>query len=154
MSSTRLATIPPAFGVRTLPAQATEYTFAYIQVPEDVSGASSRPPALGSSVAATVTPPLIHRGCGEGGAPPSGCCSRPLARPPGPLLFTSGSVSGGGQLAGLLLIRQICLSAVALLKAGWVALATGEQEVKGARVVRAHGSRKWSSGLPERRPSV
>lgn len=40
MSSTRLAAIPPAFGVRTLPAQATEYTFAYIQVPEDVSGAS------------------------------------------------------------------------------------------------------------------
>lgn len=37
MSSTRLAAIPPAFGVRTLPAQATEYTFAYIQVPEDVS---------------------------------------------------------------------------------------------------------------------
>uniref|UniRef100_A0A674MI11 Staphylococcal nuclease domain-containing protein n=1 Tax=Takifugu rubripes TaxID=31033 RepID=A0A674MI11_TAKRU len=33
--STRLAAIPPAFGVRTLPAQATEYTFAYIQVPED-----------------------------------------------------------------------------------------------------------------------
>lgn len=35
--STRLATIPPAFGIRTLPAQATEYTFAYIHVPEDVS---------------------------------------------------------------------------------------------------------------------
>lgn len=45
VSSTRLAAIPPAFGVRTLPAQATEYTFAYIQVPEDVSApASTWPP--------------------------------------------------------------------------------------------------------------
>ncbi|XP_077356223.1 staphylococcal nuclease domain-containing protein 1 [Festucalex cinctus] len=35
VSSTRLATIPPAFSTRTLPAQATEYTFAYIQVPQD-----------------------------------------------------------------------------------------------------------------------
>ncbi|KAM6985865.1 staphylococcal nuclease domain-containing protein 1 [Aplochiton taeniatus] len=33
--STRLATIPPAFSTRTLPAQATEYAFAYIQVPQD-----------------------------------------------------------------------------------------------------------------------
>ncbi|XP_061085447.1 staphylococcal nuclease domain-containing protein 1 [Conger conger] len=33
--STRLAALSPAFNVRTLPAQATEYTFAYIQVPQD-----------------------------------------------------------------------------------------------------------------------
>uniref|UniRef100_A0A674CSG1 Staphylococcal nuclease domain-containing protein n=1 Tax=Salmo trutta TaxID=8032 RepID=A0A674CSG1_SALTR len=33
--STRLAVIPPAFSTRTLAAQATEYTFAYIQVPQD-----------------------------------------------------------------------------------------------------------------------
>ncbi|XP_071397824.1 staphylococcal nuclease domain-containing protein 1 isoform X1 [Centroberyx affinis] len=33
--STRLAAIPPAFSTRTLPAQATEYTFAFIQVPQD-----------------------------------------------------------------------------------------------------------------------
>uniref|UniRef100_A0A8C7TE52 Staphylococcal nuclease domain-containing protein n=1 Tax=Oncorhynchus mykiss TaxID=8022 RepID=A0A8C7TE52_ONCMY len=33
--STRLAVIPPAFSIRTLAAQATEYTFAYIQVPQD-----------------------------------------------------------------------------------------------------------------------
>ncbi|KAL0963016.1 hypothetical protein UPYG_G00348450 [Umbra pygmaea] len=35
VSTTRLAVIPPAFSTRTLPAQATEYTFAYIQVPQD-----------------------------------------------------------------------------------------------------------------------
>ncbi|AWO98109.1 4SNc-Tudor domain protein isoform 2 [Scophthalmus maximus] len=35
VSSTRLAAIPPAFSTRTLPAQATEYAFAYIQVPQD-----------------------------------------------------------------------------------------------------------------------
>ncbi|KAM4615657.1 staphylococcal nuclease domain-containing protein 1 [Polymixia lowei] len=33
--STRLATMPPAFSTRTLAAQATEYTFAFIQVPQD-----------------------------------------------------------------------------------------------------------------------
>uniref|UniRef100_A0A6Q2YQY5 Staphylococcal nuclease domain-containing protein n=1 Tax=Esox lucius TaxID=8010 RepID=A0A6Q2YQY5_ESOLU len=33
--STRLAVIPPAFSTRTLAAQATEYAFAYIQVPQD-----------------------------------------------------------------------------------------------------------------------
>lgn len=37
VSSTRLAVIPPAFSTRTLPAQATEYAFAYIQIPQDVS---------------------------------------------------------------------------------------------------------------------
>lgn len=37
MPCTRLAAIPPAFSTRTLPAQATEYAFAYIQVPQDVS---------------------------------------------------------------------------------------------------------------------
>lgn len=82
----------------------------------------------------------------------------PSCLPPGVLPLADGIRrhfgGGGGQLAGLLLIRQICLSAVALLKAGWVALATGEREVKGARVVSAHGSRKWSSGLPERCPSA
>uniref|UniRef100_A0A673BIQ7 Staphylococcal nuclease domain-containing protein n=1 Tax=Sphaeramia orbicularis TaxID=375764 RepID=A0A673BIQ7_9TELE len=35
VSSTRLAAIPPAFSTRTLPAQATEYAFAFIQVPQD-----------------------------------------------------------------------------------------------------------------------
>uniref|UniRef100_A0A668TC53 Staphylococcal nuclease domain-containing protein 1 n=1 Tax=Oreochromis aureus TaxID=47969 RepID=A0A668TC53_OREAU len=35
VSSTRLAPIPPAFSTRTLPVQATEYTFAFIQVPQD-----------------------------------------------------------------------------------------------------------------------
>uniref|UniRef100_A0A8C2ZQR0 Staphylococcal nuclease domain-containing protein n=1 Tax=Cyclopterus lumpus TaxID=8103 RepID=A0A8C2ZQR0_CYCLU len=35
VSSTRLAAMPPAFGTRTLPAQATEHAFAYIQVPQD-----------------------------------------------------------------------------------------------------------------------
>ncbi|XP_049892608.1 staphylococcal nuclease domain-containing protein 1 [Epinephelus moara] len=35
VSSTRLAAMPPAFGTRTLPAQATEYAFAFIQVPQD-----------------------------------------------------------------------------------------------------------------------
>uniref|UniRef100_A0A8C6U448 Staphylococcal nuclease domain-containing protein n=1 Tax=Neogobius melanostomus TaxID=47308 RepID=A0A8C6U448_9GOBI len=35
VSTTRLATMPPAFSTRTLPAQATEYTFAFIQVPQD-----------------------------------------------------------------------------------------------------------------------
>ncbi|NXU93771.1 SND1 protein, partial [Xiphorhynchus elegans] len=33
----RLAPLPPAFSPRVLPAQATEYTFAFIQVPQDVS---------------------------------------------------------------------------------------------------------------------
>uniref|UniRef100_A0A8C9SWA2 Staphylococcal nuclease domain-containing protein n=1 Tax=Scleropages formosus TaxID=113540 RepID=A0A8C9SWA2_SCLFO len=33
--STRLAALPPAFSIRALPAQATEYAFAYIQVPQD-----------------------------------------------------------------------------------------------------------------------
>lgn len=37
MSSTRLAAMPPAFSTRTLPAQATEYAFAFIQIPQDVS---------------------------------------------------------------------------------------------------------------------
>lgn len=41
VSSTRLAAIPPAFSIRTLPAQATEYTFAFIQVPQDVSARAS-----------------------------------------------------------------------------------------------------------------
>ncbi|CAM4565877.1 unnamed protein product [Leuciscus chuanchicus] len=35
LSSTRLAALPPAFSTRTLPPQATEYAFAYIQVPQD-----------------------------------------------------------------------------------------------------------------------
>ncbi|XP_027562457.1 staphylococcal nuclease domain-containing protein 1-like, partial [Neopelma chrysocephalum] len=33
----RLAPLPPAFSPRVLPPQATEYTFAFIQVPQDVS---------------------------------------------------------------------------------------------------------------------
>lgn len=41
VSSTRLAAIPPAFSTRTLPVQATEYTFAFIQVPQDVSARTS-----------------------------------------------------------------------------------------------------------------
>ncbi|XP_076152364.1 staphylococcal nuclease domain-containing protein 1 [Alosa pseudoharengus] len=35
LSSTRLAPLPPAFSTRTLAAQATEYAFAFIQVPQD-----------------------------------------------------------------------------------------------------------------------
>uniref|UniRef100_A0A3B4WF51 Staphylococcal nuclease domain-containing protein n=1 Tax=Seriola lalandi dorsalis TaxID=1841481 RepID=A0A3B4WF51_SERLL len=35
VTSTRLATIPPAFSTRTLPAQATEYAFAFILIPQD-----------------------------------------------------------------------------------------------------------------------
>ncbi|XP_062373743.1 staphylococcal nuclease domain-containing protein 1 [Sardina pilchardus] len=35
LSSTRLAPLPPAFSTRTLAAQATEYAFAFIQVPLD-----------------------------------------------------------------------------------------------------------------------
>ncbi|CAL8337658.1 unnamed protein product [Arctogadus glacialis] len=37
VSAVRLAAMPPAFSTRVLPAQATEYTFAFIQVPQDVS---------------------------------------------------------------------------------------------------------------------
>uniref|UniRef100_A0A9J8CZ97 Staphylococcal nuclease domain-containing protein 1 n=1 Tax=Cyprinus carpio carpio TaxID=630221 RepID=A0A9J8CZ97_CYPCA len=37
LSSTRLAALPPAFSTRTLPPQATEYAFAFIQVPQDVT---------------------------------------------------------------------------------------------------------------------
>ncbi|KAG8138591.1 hypothetical protein E2320_004460 [Naja naja] len=35
LPSTRLAALPQAFGSRVLPAQATEYKFAFIQVPQD-----------------------------------------------------------------------------------------------------------------------
>ncbi|XP_015673386.1 staphylococcal nuclease domain-containing protein 1-like [Protobothrops mucrosquamatus] len=35
LPSTRLATLPQGFGTRVLPAQATEYKFAFIQVPQD-----------------------------------------------------------------------------------------------------------------------
>lgn len=42
VSATRLAAIPPAFSIRTLPAQATEYVFAFIQIPQDVSAPSER----------------------------------------------------------------------------------------------------------------
>ncbi|KFO29313.1 hypothetical protein H920_09260 [Fukomys damarensis] len=35
LPSTRLGTLPPAFTPRVLPAQATEYAFAFIQVPQD-----------------------------------------------------------------------------------------------------------------------
>lgn len=35
VSSVRLAAMPPAFSTRVLPAQATEYSFAFIQVPQD-----------------------------------------------------------------------------------------------------------------------
>ncbi|NXA43888.1 SND1 protein, partial [Eudromia elegans] len=38
LPSSRLAALPPAFSTRVLPAQATEYKFAFIQVPQDVSG--------------------------------------------------------------------------------------------------------------------
>ncbi|NWU73440.1 SND1 protein, partial [Pterocles burchelli] len=37
LPATRLAALPPAFSTRVLPAQATEYKFAFIQVPQDVS---------------------------------------------------------------------------------------------------------------------
>ncbi|XP_074049869.1 staphylococcal nuclease domain-containing protein 1 isoform X1 [Macrotis lagotis] len=35
LPSTRLGALPPAFSTRVLPAQATEYAFAFIQVPQD-----------------------------------------------------------------------------------------------------------------------
>ncbi|KAF1578773.1 UNVERIFIED_CONTAM: Staphylococcal nuclease domain-containing protein 1, partial [Eudyptes pachyrhynchus] len=35
LPATRLAALPPAFSARVLPAQATEYKFAFIQVPQD-----------------------------------------------------------------------------------------------------------------------
>ncbi|XP_022437602.1 staphylococcal nuclease domain-containing protein 1 [Neophocaena asiaeorientalis asiaeorientalis] len=35
LPSSRLGTLPPAFSTRVLPAQATEYAFAFIQVPQD-----------------------------------------------------------------------------------------------------------------------
>ncbi|XP_037023615.2 staphylococcal nuclease domain-containing protein 1 [Artibeus jamaicensis] len=35
LPSTRLGSLPPAFSTRVLPAQATEYAFAFIQVPQD-----------------------------------------------------------------------------------------------------------------------
>lgn len=35
VASSRLGVLPPAFGTRILPPQATEYCFAYIQVPQD-----------------------------------------------------------------------------------------------------------------------
>ncbi|XP_060257941.1 staphylococcal nuclease domain-containing protein 1-like [Ovis aries] len=35
LPSTRLGTLPPALSTRVLPAQATEYAFAFIQVPQD-----------------------------------------------------------------------------------------------------------------------
>ncbi|XP_075584310.1 staphylococcal nuclease domain-containing protein 1 [Pelecanus crispus] len=35
LPATRLAALPPAFSTRVLPAQATEYKFAFIQVPQD-----------------------------------------------------------------------------------------------------------------------
>lgn len=37
LPSARLGTLPPAFSTRVLPPQATEYAFAFIQVPQDVS---------------------------------------------------------------------------------------------------------------------
>ena len=44
LPSTRLGTLPPAFSTRVLPAQATEYAFAFIQVPQDVSLPPFLPP--------------------------------------------------------------------------------------------------------------
>lgn len=44
LPSTRLGTLPPAFSTRVLPAQATEYAFAFIQVPQDVSQRAFPPP--------------------------------------------------------------------------------------------------------------
>ncbi|XP_053572302.1 staphylococcal nuclease domain-containing protein 1 [Bombina bombina] len=35
LASTRLGPLPPSFSIRTLPAQAIEYCFAFIQVPQD-----------------------------------------------------------------------------------------------------------------------
>lgn len=51
----RLGTLPPAFSTRVLPAQATEYAFAFIQVPQDVSRAVTPLPlsALGDCGAST-----------------------------------------------------------------------------------------------------
>lgn len=49
MSSTRLAAMPPAFSTRTLPAQATEYAFAFIQIPQDVSAQNEQAHARAES---------------------------------------------------------------------------------------------------------
>lgn len=46
LPSSRLGVLPPAFSTRVLPAQATEYAFAFIQVPQDVSR-SIFPPSEG-----------------------------------------------------------------------------------------------------------
>lgn len=55
LPSTRLGTLPPAFSTRVLPAQATEYAFAFIQVPQDVSLHPFLPPKGDS--------PLTHDLC-------------------------------------------------------------------------------------------
>lgn len=56
LPSTRLGTLPPAFSTRVLPAQATEYAFAFIQVPQDVSLESSS----FQRVLSTDTQPLLQ----------------------------------------------------------------------------------------------
>lgn len=56
VSATRLAAIPPAFSIRTLPAQATEYAFAFIQIPQDVSAPSERARRLGDMCRSSKPP--------------------------------------------------------------------------------------------------
>lgn len=55
LPSSRLGTLPPAFSTRVLPAQATEYAFAFIQVPQDVSLHISLPPSLPSKGGCPMT---------------------------------------------------------------------------------------------------
>lgn len=60
LPSTRLGTLPPAFSTRVLPAQATEYAFAFIQVPQDVSRCIISPSERDCPV--TLSPPAALTG--------------------------------------------------------------------------------------------
>lgn len=60
LPSTRLGTLPPAFSTRVLPAQATEYAFAFIQVPQDVSRCIFSPSERDCPV--TLSPPAALTG--------------------------------------------------------------------------------------------
>ncbi|NXN03368.1 SND1 protein, partial [Sylvia borin] len=65
---TRLAALPPAFSPRVLPPQATEYTFAFIQVPQDVS-TEALPAPQTLAPAPMVAPDLEPPPCGPLVAP-------------------------------------------------------------------------------------
>uniref|UniRef100_A0A4W3GYI4 Tudor domain-containing protein n=1 Tax=Callorhinchus milii TaxID=7868 RepID=A0A4W3GYI4_CALMI len=57
LASTRLGSLPPSFSTRVLPPHATEHTFAFVQLPNDVSNMGRR----------------------GGGVTSGGCCSLSLA---------------------------------------------------------------------------